>query len=85
MSQTTEYQVCKKCGTVFGSMDSNGPRMGARSMSLSTAVCPKCGGDVVWQSKDQIMKGANHNLRFVWVVIVVVCVGAAILKYVVFK
>ena len=80
MSQTTEYQVCKKCGTVFGSMDSNGPGMGARS-----TMCPKCGGDVVWQSKDQIMKGANHNLRFVWVVIVVVCVGAAILKYVVFK
>ena len=83
MSQTTEYQVCKKCGTVFGSMDSNGPRMGARS--TGSTVCSKCGGDVDWQSKDQIMKGANHNLRFVWVVIVVVCVGAAILKYVVFK
>ena len=52
MQQKTDYQVCQNCGTIFASRDVNGPEFMVGMMNIydHSRICPKCGGNVVWQS-----------------------------------
>jgi ribosomal protein S27AE len=48
----TERQVCVKCGRVFAEREIGGPDFAIEAMrsSESSKMCPKCGGDVIWQA-----------------------------------
>lgn len=56
MPQKTDYQVCQKCGTVFARRDVNGPEFitGMMDIDDNPITCPKCGGNVMWQSSPEI-------------------------------
>ncbi len=77
MATRTACQACRKCGTVFARRDINGPD----SMTWMTTVldhttmCPKCGGDVVWQSSADLETGPGC---LPMVLGLVVAVGAAL-------
>ncbi len=52
----TDYQVCQKCGTVYARRDVDGPEFITGMMDIHDhpTMCPKCGGNVVWQSSPEI-------------------------------
>jgi hypothetical protein len=52
----TDYQVCQKCGTVYARRDVDGPDFitGMIDIYDRSTMCPKCGGNVVWQSSSGI-------------------------------
>lgn len=56
MPQKTDYRVCKRCGTVFARRDVDGPEFitGMIDIYDHPTMCPRCGGNVVWQSSPEI-------------------------------
>lgn len=63
MPQKTDYQVCQKCGTVFARRDVDGPDFITRMSDIynHSTMCPKCGGNVVWQSSPEIGPGFGRG------------------------
>lgn len=66
MAHRTEYQICKKCGKIYAERNIDGPEFGFEvemmRMSNRTTMCAKCGGDVVWQSQEDMTKTATGCL-----------------------
>lgn len=56
MSKKTDYQVCQQCGAIYTRREVNGPDFIAGMMDIidHSTMCPKCGGNVKWQSKSEI-------------------------------
>jgi len=52
MTQKTDYQVCQRCGAIYARRDVNGPEPITGMMDIfdHSTMCPKCGGNVKWQS-----------------------------------
>jgi hypothetical protein len=56
MPHKTDYQVCQNCGTVFARRDTDGPEFMTGMMDIydHPTMCPKCGGQVVWQASPNV-------------------------------
>jgi len=56
MPHKTHYQVCQKCGTLFARREVDGPECitGLVDIYDHSTMCPKCGGNVVWQARPEI-------------------------------
>lgn len=56
MPKRADYRVCQKCGTIFDRRDVNGPHYFTEMINTCDrlTMCPKCGGNTVWQSRPEI-------------------------------
>jgi len=63
MPKKTDYRVCQKCGTVFARRDIDGPEFAIGWMDVfdSPTMCPRCGGEVVWQPTREIRSGLGRG------------------------
>ncbi len=83
MPQKTDYQVCQKCGTVFSRRDMDGPGFMVDMMDIydHSTMCPKCGGDVKWQSSPEIQPRLGSGWLPVLIMFGLLFIGLLILIY----
>jgi hypothetical protein len=71
MPQTTEFLVCKKCGTVYGQRTFDSSMAGMMRLSRLIRNCSKCDGIAVWRTNADIEPAFAPDWRHVLLCVVV--------------
>jgi hypothetical protein len=89
----TDYQVCQRCGKVYASREIDGPESMTWMMKTydHAKMCPKCGGDVIWQSSPVIVHGFDWHgaddvvgtiVRIILLIIMLIAIIAGIASWI---
>lgn len=81
MPRKTDYQVCQSCGTVYARRDIDGPHFMGMGLFDHSTMCPKCGGDVVWQSSPNVGPGPGFRLITMLLLFGVILLGLWLYRY----